>query len=69
MNTNNQRSVIVEVSRILQSLSQNLDDEICNALAEDNNELAERLNAQFMRVKKLAKELKNTTGVATTLKA
>ena len=44
-----------EVAHLLQALTQNLDQEICNALQEENNALAERLNISFMQAKKLAR--------------
>ena len=46
-----------EVAHLLQTLTQNLDQEICNALLEENNDLAERLNISFTQAKKLTRAL------------
>ncbi len=67
--SSNQRSVVVEVSRFLKELSQHLDDEICNALLEENNELAERLNLHFTKAKRLANELQTTGHTANNLQS
>lgn len=60
--TDNTSSALVEVAQFLDTLTQNLDQEICNALLEENNDLAERLNISFMQAKKLAKTIADSSG-------
>ncbi len=55
-------SFAAEATRILDTLSQDLDREICRALAEDNNALAERLIFPFTRAKKLARHMRQYSG-------
>ena len=57
-------SIATEVAYLLEQLSQDLDDEICKALIDENNDLAERLILPFMQAKKLAKKLNNCSGNA-----
>lgn len=52
-----EQTIVVEAAHFLDQLSQNLDGIICNALIEENNELAERLILPFMQSKKLARAL------------
>jgi len=46
-----------EVMVFLDKLSQDLDGEVCAALLEENNELAERLMLPLQQVRKLAQAL------------
>jgi len=58
-----ENTAMTEVSRLLENLSRDLDNEICEALNEENNGLAERLNRHFIRTKKLAKTLRQSSDV------
>ncbi len=60
--TDNTSSALVETAQFLETLTQSLDQEICNALLEENNDLAERLNISFMQAKKLAKSFADSSG-------
>ena len=58
----NTSSALVEAAQFLETLAQDLDQEICKALLEENNDLAERLNISFTQAKKLAKTIADASG-------
>ena len=60
--TDSTSSTLVDAAQLLETLTQNLDQEICNALLEENNDLAERLNISFTQAKKLAKLIADSSG-------
>ncbi len=59
--TDDAGSALLEMAQFLETLTQTLDQEICNALLEENNDLAERLNISFKQAKKLAQALADSS--------